>query len=109
MVFQQPLDAECVAIQNLLVGLQCHDDIANRLVAFLLVADHVGDKGSRHVFVVAAAARVVISVLLGQLERIDRPVRAQRRHHVEMGQQKDRLARAAAMQPGDQIALVRRR
>ena len=95
VVFQQPLNAERVGVQNLLVGLQRQDDVAIGLVAFLLVADHVGDEGRRHELVVAAAARVIIAVLLDQLERIERPVLAPGRHHVEMRQQQDRLARAA--------------
>ena len=108
MVLQEPLDAERVAVEDFLVGLQRHDDVAVRLVAFVLVADQIGDEGRGHIFVVAGATRVIIAVLLGQLERIDRPVRAQRRHHVEMRHQQYRLARARAVQARDQIALARR-
>ena len=109
MVLEQPLDPERVAVEDFLVGLERQDDVAIGLVALLLVADQVGDKGRRHVFVVAAAARIEIAVLLDQLERIDRPVLAVGRHHVEMRHQQDRLARAGAAQPRDQIALARRR
>ena len=53
--------------------------------------------------------RIETTVLLGQLEGIDRPVLAQGRNHVEMRNQKDRLALARAVQPRHQIALARRR
>ena len=54
------------------------------------------------------AAPVEIAVLLDQLERIDRPVLALRLDDVEMREQQDRLARAAAAQARDEIALARR-
>src|SRR3954469_6867392 len=69
MVLQQPLDAEFVTIEDFLVGLKRQDDIAVGLVTLLLVADHVGDEGRRHEFVVASTASVVIAVFLDQLER----------------------------------------
>ena len=76
VVFQQPLDAQRILVENLLVGLQRHDDVAVGLIAFLPVADEIGDEGRRHVFVIAAAAGIEIAVLLDQLERIGRPVLA---------------------------------
>src|SRR5258706_7300036 len=92
MVLEQPLDSQAVTVQNFLVRLKRYDDIAIRLVAFLLVTNEIGNKGGRHVFVVAAAARIEIAVLLDQLERIERPVLAVGRHDVEMRQQQDRFA-----------------
>src|SRR5450631_810377 len=64
MVLEQPLDPETVAVENFLIGLERDDDIAFGLVTFLLVTNEIGDKGRRHVFVIAAAARIVIAVLL---------------------------------------------
>ena len=108
MVLQQPPDADLVTVEDFLVGLKRQDDIAVGLVALLLVADHVGDEGRRHEFVVAGTASVVIAVFLDQLERIDRPVLAICRHHVDMGKQEDRLARAGTAQPHHKVALARR-
>src|ERR1700674_372633 len=62
MVLEQPLDAEAIAVQNFLVGLERNDDIAVWLVALLLVANKIVDKGRRHVLVVAAAAGIEITV-----------------------------------------------
>src|SRR5712671_1331739 len=109
MVLEQPLDPQRVTVKDFLVGLERQDDVAIGPVAFLLVANEIGDKGRRHVFVVARAAGIEIAVLLRQLERLARPVLAAGRHDVEMRHQQDRLARAGAAQPGDQIALARRR
>ena len=79
------------------------------LIALLLVADEVRHEGCGHELVVAGAASVEITILLGQLERVERPVLGQRLDHVEMGEQQDRLAGPGAAQPRHQIALARRR
>jgi hypothetical protein len=44
VILDQPLDAELIAIEDLLVGLERNNDVALRLVALVLVADQVGDK-----------------------------------------------------------------
>src|SRR5258706_9252255 len=108
MVLEQPLDSQAVTVQNFLIRLERYDDIAIRLVAFLLVTNEIGDKRRRHEFVVAAAACIEVTVFLNQLEWIERPVLAVSRHDVEMRQQQDRFAGAGAAQPSDQVALVRR-
>ncbi len=97
------------ASRILLVGLEREDDVAVGLIAFLLVADHVRDERRRHVFVVARAASVEIAVLLDELEGIGGPVLRLRFDDVDMGEEEDRLARAGAVQPGDEVALARRR
>ena len=109
MVLQQPLNPQRVFIQRLFVGLQRQNDVTIGPVALLFVTNEVGHEGRCHVFVVAGAAPVVIAVLLGELEWIERPVRGICRNHVDMRQQQDRLAGAGAAQPRHQIALARRR
>jgi hypothetical protein len=109
VVLQQPADADGVAVEDLLVGLQHQDDVAVGLVAFLAVPNHVGDEYSRHELVVDGATAVEIEVLLGQLERIDRPVLAPRLNDIDMGEQHDRLAGAGAAQSRHQVAFARHR
>ena len=97
VVLEQPLDAEAIAVEDFLVGLERDDDVAIGLVALVPVANEIGDKGSRHIFVVRAAARIEVAVVLGELERFDRPVVADSRNDIEMRNQEDRLARPAAV------------
>ena len=41
MVLEQPLDAHAVAVEDLFVGFEHHDDVAIGLEAFLFVANQV--------------------------------------------------------------------
>ena len=93
---------------ELLVRGQGQDQVAIRHVAFLLVADQVGHEDRGHGLVVHRAARVEVAVFLDQLEGIALPVLALRLDHVEVGQQEQRLLRAAALEPRHQVALLRR-
>ena len=63
----------------------------------------------RHVLDVAGAPAVEVAVLLGQLERVERPVLPPGLHHVQMRQQQDGRAGAAAAEPGDQVLARRMR
>jgi len=99
MVRQQPAHAVVRRIRQLLVGGQRQDDVAVGPERLLDVADQVGDEDRRHRLVVDDAA-------VDELERVGVPVLAPRFHHVEMGKQEERPARAGAAQPRHQVALA---
>ena len=109
MVIEQPVRAVVRRIGQLLVGGERQDDVAVGLEAFLGILDQVGDEDRRHRLVVDRAAAAEIAVDLLQLERIEIPVLALGLDHVDMGDQQERLARAGAAQPRDQVALARPR
>src|SRR5258708_12917890 len=90
VVFQQPLNPQGVAVENFLIGLQRQDDVSIRVVALLLVADQVCNKGRRLKLVIGRPASVEIAVLLPQLERVNRPVLSSRPTHAEMPEQPHR-------------------
>ena len=104
-VGQQPLDA--VVVAAFLVGGEGQDDVAVERHLLALEADHGLREDRRHVLDVARAPPVEVAVLLGQRERVERPVLAPRLDHVQVGQQQDRLPGAAAAEPGHQV-LARR-
>ena len=87
MVFQQPLNPQGITVENFLIGLQRNDNVSIRLVPLLQIADEVGNKGGRHELVIRRAAAVKITVLLDQVEWIDRPVLASRLNHIKMCEQ----------------------
>ncbi len=108
MVLDEVVDAVLVPVGDLLVRGQREDQVAIGLVAFLLVADQRRDERRGHELVIARAAAVEVAVLLHELVRVGGPVRAQRFHHVDVGEQQDRLALARAVQACDQVAALRR-
>jgi len=87
VVLQQPLNPQGITVEDFLIGLQRNDNVSIRLVALLHVADQVRNKGRRHELVIGRAASIEITVLLDQLERINRPVLASRLNHIEMREQ----------------------
>ena len=109
LVLDQPTDAVAVAIEDLFVGVERHDDVAIGSEAFLLVADEIGDQSRRHVFVVGGATPVVVAVDLGESKRIGRPIVGIGGHDVDMREQQDRSLRTGAAQPRHEIALARSR
>jgi hypothetical protein len=72
------------------------------------VADETIREHGGHGLVVARAARVEPTVLLDELEGIALPILALRFHHIDVGEEQDRLELpVAAVQDGDQRAVIR--
>jgi hypothetical protein len=106
VLLQQKLRA--VEVAALLVGRQRDDEVALGPEVLLPVADEVGDEDGGHRLVVAGAAAVEVAFALGELEGVEtlRPVLPAGLDHVDVGEQKERLARARAAQARDEIPLA---
>src|SRR6266404_4043579 len=101
---QQPVHA--VRAAAFFIGGQRQNQIAVRNITFLFQADKTGDQqgvAGLHVF---RAAAVEIAVLLKKNKRIDGPVLAACFHYIQVSDEQDRLARAAAVIANDQILFV---
>ena len=103
VIVDQPRDT--VRSAPFFVSRQCKNEIALRYVAFLFVAQQIRDKHRRHRLVVRRAASEKESVLFNHDERIARPVTAQRRDHIEVREQQQRLPLTFAMIADDQVSL----
>jgi hypothetical protein len=108
MFLEQPLDA--VIIAAFFVGGEGQNQIAGRLPPFLLQPDKVGHQNGVAVFDVAGAAAIKVAVQFRELEwiKIGRPILFEGLHYVEMSEEKNRFALAAAMQPRHKVLLVGR-
>ena len=99
--------SHAVVVAGLLVRREGEDHIPVERDPFPLEPDQRLDEDGGPVLDVARAPAVEVAVLLGQHERLQRPVLPQRLHHVEMGQQQDRLPRAGPAEPDHQVLLER--
>ena len=104
MVLEQPVHAVERAA-TLLVGGQRDDDVAVRHVALRLVLKQDGDPHRGLRLVITRSTAIEIAVLLREQEWIDAPVLALGLHDVRVGDQQQRLARARAMIPDDEVRL----
>src|SRR5258708_39353173 len=91
------------------VGGEGGDDVAFPAEPLGLEADQVGAEDRGHRLVVDRAARVVVAVLLGELEGVEAagPVLLLRLDDVEVGEEQEGLELARAAQPCDQVPLER--
>ncbi len=103
MVGDQP--AHAVLAAALFVGGERQNEIALGDPPLFLVPQDVGGENGRHRLVVGHAASQEVAVLFGHGERVARPVAAECRHHIQMGQQQDGLAAAFAAVAHNQILL----
>ena len=107
MGLEQPGHPIAVAVL-LLVGGERQDQVAAGHPALPLPADEVGHQDGDALLDVLGSAAVEIAVLLGELERIEsgRPILRPRLHHVEMGDQQNRLPLAAPVDSGNHVLLL---
>src|SRR5579864_3440376 len=102
MVLDEPCDA--VRLAAFFVGGEGEDDVAIRLVAFLLHPNHGGHQNRVAVLYVLRTTAVEVAVLLEEFKRVDGPIFAPRFDYIEMADDKNRFARAGTVKPDDEIS-----
>ena len=96
-VLQQP--GGTVVVTALLIVREGHDDVALGDESLALEPDQVGYQVGGFVLDVGGPASVEPAVLLGEPERLHRPVLPPSVHDVEVREEQDRLLRASAPEP----------
>jgi hypothetical protein len=108
MIFDEPLDA-AVRTAAFFIGCERDDDVAVGLKPFLLIANQVGNPQGGLCLVVTRAPAVKITLLLGELKRLQGPVFALGFNDIGMREKQDGFAGASAVIADDQIAFLRDR
>jgi len=107
---EQPDDAVGLGVRaGFFAGGQRQDQVAIRHEAITLQPRKDRGEDGAELLVVGRAAPVVIAVLLDERVRVRRPVSAQSRHDVQVGEKQHGFRDAAPAQPRDQIAARRPR
>src|SRR4029078_11227953 len=89
-------------------GRECANEIAVAEEALLFHTQQRGHERCRATFYILRPAAIEVAVLLGELERIERPVARLCLDHIEVREEHHRLLRSRAAIPNDQVSVFRR-
>jgi hypothetical protein len=104
VIGEEPVDT--IRFAAFFVRGEREDDVAVRLVIFLLQANQRGDQDGIAALHVLGTAAVEVAILLGELKGVYRPVFTARFDHVQVAHEQDWLLCACALQTDDEIAFA---